>query len=97
LTSFLSLLATELVYPWKPWEDMEEPIAYTHVTGRPAREIFGPVIDSYRKLDWMGPGDGHVDFMTLQDFEHAFEHDWRGRDRAMRQWVLGDYVEWQAL
>lgn len=80
---------------WKPIDNPDEVDDYFHVPAQPPREVLRPIIDKYRRLEYLGTPAG-IDHNHALFSESGGQppEDWNARDRQRWQ---GQYDIWAAV
>ncbi|ROV96763.1 hypothetical protein VMCG_07905 [Cytospora schulzeri] len=89
-------VGTGLLTPWKPFDHgLSDTNDYSHVTALPPRQVIGPLIDRYRRLDNLATPSGEVDFSSPL-FAEAPLDPVTGEAQPPRDWGPVDATKWHA-
>ncbi|ROV88189.1 hypothetical protein VSDG_09263 [Cytospora chrysosperma] len=89
-------VGTGLLTPWEPFEHgLSDTNDYSHVAALPPRQVVGPLIDHYRRLDYLATPYGQVDFSSPL-FADAPLNPVTGDAQPPKDWGPVDAIKWRA-
>ncbi|KUI66078.1 hypothetical protein VM1G_02485 [Cytospora mali] len=89
-------VGTGLLTPWKPFDHgLSDTNDYSHVAPLPPRQVIGPLIDHYRRHDYLATPSGQVDFSSPL-FAAAPLDPVTGEAQPPKDWNPVDATKWRA-